>query len=220
MDNIPPGFSVPEGRQKPWGTGQAVLSCKGTVKDPFVVINADDFYGASAFIKGKEGLDGLNPEKMEGFLVSYKISNTLSPYGYVTRGICSEENGLLTHVVERFKIGRNDKGVVEYLHEGKRYPMTGDENASMNFWGFTPVFFDGLEERFSGFLKEKGGELKSEYLLPEEVDNLIAKGRMNVKLLNTDASWFGVTYPDDKPIVKKAMEELVANGSYPSPLWE
>ncbi len=219
MDDLPMGFTTPDGRRKPWGTGQAVLACRKKVKEPFVVINADDYYGKAAFMEGRRGLENLDPQKMEGFLVSYRIANTLSPHGYVTRGVCSEANGLLTHVVERFKIGRNEAGVVEYMDEDERHPMTGDEPASMNFWGFTPEIFPALEERFVLFLEKNGTELKSEYLLPSEVDSLISEGRMEVKLLHTDASWFGVTYPDDKPIVKKSLAELVSKGVYPSPLW-
>ncbi len=219
MDNLPAGFTVPSGREKPWGTGQAVLSCKNTVNDPFVVINADDFYGASAFREGFKGLQELNADKLEGFLVSYPISNTLSPHGYVTRGVCQEENGFLVKVTERFKIGRNAEGVLEALDNMGSPTLTGHEPASMNFWGFTPALFAELEERFALFLKEHGEGLKTEYLLPQEIDGLIGAGKIKVRLLHTDESWFGVTYPEDKPAVKDALARLTAGGTYPSPLW-
>ena len=219
LDALPPGFSVPEGRVKPWGTGQAVLSCKGIVTSPFVVINADDFYGAGAFLQGAKGLASLNPETLRGFIVGYRLSNTLSPHGYVTRGVCTSENGKLKTVTERFKIGRNAEGTVEYQDGENSHPLTGEELVSMNFWGFTPVLFDALEERFEEFLKENGKEMKSEYLIPSEVDALINSGRMSIDVLSTDASWFGVTYPDDKPAVKSALAELVKKGVYDTPLW-
>ena len=219
LDDLPEGFSVPEGREKPWGTGHAILSCRNIVKDPFVVINADDFYGAEAFEEGIKGLKELSTDKLEGFLVGYRLANTLSPNGYVTRGVCESSGGYLTKVVERFKIGTNSEGVIEYQDENGSYPMSGDEMASMNFWGFTPAIFNELETRFKDFLKEHGNELKSEYLIPSEVDALINSGKMKVKVLKTNASWFGVTYPEDKPTVKAALAELAQKNIYPSPLW-
>ena len=219
MDDLPGGFTVPDGRIKPWGTGQAILACRHTVKEPFVVINADDFYGASAFREGAKGLAAVDPASLDGFLVGYRLANTLSPHGYVTRGVCEQTEGYLSTVTERFKIGRNSDGTVEYQDGDGSHPMTGEELASMNFWGFTPALFPILEQRFKRFLSEFGGELKSEYLIPSEVDALIAEGKMRVQVLSTDASWFGVTYPDDKPAVKSSLASLVADGAYPSPLW-
>ena len=219
LSDLPEGFSVPEGRVKPWGTGQAVLSCKGIVKDPFVVINADDFYGAGAFLQGAKGLAALNPEALEGFIVCYRLANTLSPHGYVTRGVCTAVGGKLETVTERFKIGRNETGAVEYRDGDGSHPLTGDELVSMNFWGFTPVLLDELEERFAAFLADHGDGMKTEYLIPSEVDALIGSGRLRVDVLSTDASWFGVTYPEDKPAVKAALADLVGRGDYTSPLW-
>lgn len=219
MDDLPAGFTVPEGREKPWGTGQAILACRNIVKEPFVVINADDFYGASAFREGARGLSQADPGSLNGFLVGYRLANTLSPHGYVTRGVCEEVDEHLSKVVERFKIGRNDSGVVEYQDEGANHAMSGEELASMNFWGFTPALFPVLEKRFEAFLTQYGRELKSEYLIPSEIDALISSGEMKVKVLKTDASWFGVTYPEDKPAVKSCLASLVESGAYPSPLW-
>ena len=219
MDDLPDGYSVPQGRQKPWGTGQAILACRNTVREPFVVINADDFYGASAFVEGARGLAEATSSANAGFLVGYRLANTLSPHGFVTRGVCRETNGYLSTVTERFKIGRNDAGVVEYRDENGAHPMTGDEIASMNFWGFTPAIFEQLEKRFEMFLSQYGTELKSEYLIPSEVDAMIADGTMRVRVLSTDASWFGVTFPEDKPAVKASLAALIDSGAYPSPLF-
>lgn len=218
LDDLPQEFTVPEGREKPWGTGHAILACKNVVKEPFVVINADDFYGGEAFREGVRGLAELDPGRIEGFLVGYRLANTLSPHGYVTRGVCESDSGYLTCVTERFKIGRNESGVVEYQDEGENHAMTGDELASMNFWGFSPALFPILEARFIEFMKASGSEMKSEFLIPSEIDTLISEGKMTVKVLKTDSTWFGVTYPEDKPAVKASLASLVKNGVYPSPL--
>ncbi len=219
LHDLPEAYTVPEGREKPWGTGHAVLACRNLVKEPFVVINADDFYGAEAFCEGVKGLEALSLESLEGFLVGYKLANTLSPHGYVTRGVCNISDDILSAVTERFKIGRNDMGVVEYQDDGKNCSMTGEEIASMNFWGFSPALFPILEKRFAEFLKESGTGMKTEYLIPTEIDALISMGMMTVKVLKTDAVWFGVTFPEDKPAVKATLESLIKEGIYPSPLW-
>jgi len=220
LDDLPGAYTVPEGREKPWGTGHAILACRDMVKEPFVVINADDFYGAEAFREGARGLEELNPDTLEGFLVGYRLANTLSPHGYVTRGVCETKDDYLSCVTERFKIGRNSNGAVEYQEEGKSYPMSGEELASMNFWGFSPALFPVLESRFSEFLRESGKGMKTEYLIPSEIDALISEGEMTIRVLKTDAVWFGVTFPEDKPAVKAALADLVAKGVYPSPLWK
>ena len=219
MDDLPAGYSVPEGREKPWGTGQAVLACRNIVKGPFLVINADDFYGLNAYEVGFKGLAELDPAKLEGFLVSYRLENTLSPHGYVTRGVCNEQNGFLKTVTERFKIGRKADGSVEYVDNGESYSLTGNELVSMNFWGFTPALFPALEKRFEEFLSAHGTEMKSEYLIPAEIDALISSGMMKVRVLETNASWFGVTFPEDKPAVRQTLADLIERGVYPSPLW-
>ncbi len=219
LNDLPSGYSVPEGRGKPWGTGHAVLACRKMVKEPFIVINADDFYGEEAFREGARGLKNMNSEVLEGFLVGYRLANTLSPHGYVTRGVCETDDDALSCVTERFKIGRNDNGVVEYQDEGKNIPISGEELASMNFWGFSPALFPVLESRFAEFLKESGSGLKTEYLIPSEIDALISEGKMSVKVLKTDAVWFGVTFPEDKPAVKATLSSLIKRGVYNSPLW-
>ena len=157
--------------------------------------------------------------KLEGFLVSYRLENTLSPHGYVTRGVCDEKNGFLDTVTERFKIGRKADGTVEYVDNDESYSLTGDELVSMNFWGFTPALFPVLEKRFEEFLSAQGKEMKSEYLIPAEIDALINSGKMKVRVLKTDATWFGVTFPEDKPAVRQTLADLIERGVYPSPLW-
>ena len=219
LDDLPGSYTVPEGREKPWGTGHAVLACRNIVKNPFIVINADDFYGAEAFREGAHGLKELTSESLGAFLVGYRLANTLSPHGYVTRGVCETNDDYLSRVTERFKIGRNDKGVVEYQDNDKSFAMSGEEIASMNFWGFSPALFPVLEARFSEFLKVSGTGMKTEYLIPSEIDTLISEKKMTVKVLKTDASWFGVTFPEDKPAVKATLKNLVDKGIYPSPLW-
>ncbi|MCG8452126.1 MAG: hypothetical protein MI717_02955 [Spirochaetales bacterium] len=219
LDALPAGYTVPEGREKPWGTGHAILACKDVVNEPFIVINADDFYGSDAFAEGARGLASMDPASLDGFLVSYRLANTLSPHGHVTRGVCETQEGYLSSVTERFKIGRNAEGTVEYYDGDTPMPLTGEERASMNFWGFSPALFQALEERFTAFLAENGTGLKTEYLIPSEVDSLIQAGKMKVTVRSTDASWFGVTYPEDKPAVKAALAALVEDGTYPSPLW-
>lgn len=219
LDNLPGGFTPPQGREKPWGTGQAILACRGVVNEPFIVINADDFYGSDAFVEGAGGLKEMDPSSLDGFLIGYRLANTLSPHGYVTRGVCETADGCLSGVVERFRIGRNDAGTVEYHDGDTPSALTGEEVVSMNFWGFSPALFEELDKRFADFLEEFGGELNSEYLIPSEVDGLINSGKMKVAVRKTDASWFGVTYPEDKPAVKASLASLVETGAYPSPLW-
>ena len=219
LDDLPGEFAVPSGREKPWGTGQAILACRDLVQEPFVVINADDFYGVEAFKEGALGLQSLSGDSLESFLVVYRLINTLSPHGQVTRGVCEVEGGFLTRVTERMKIGRNASGAVEY-HDGEETVLlAGNEPVSMNFWGFSPALFDVLEERFKIFLGEFGEDMKTEFLIPSEVDALISSGRMRVRVLKTDSTWFGITYPEDKSAVKAALIDLVDQGVYPSPLW-
>jgi hypothetical protein len=151
--------------------------------------------------------------------VGYRLANTLSPHGFVTRGVCESQSGNLTRVVERFKIGRNENGVVEYHDEEGSHAMSGEELASMNFWGFSPAMFKNLQSRFKEFLEESGSGLKTEFLIPSEVDSFIQTKKMTVKVRKTEGSWFGVTYPEDKSAVKASLQSLVDRGAYPSPLW-
>lgn len=214
------GFKVPEDRVKPWGTGHAILTCRNLVQEPFIVINADDFYGAEAFEESIKGLRQLDSASLEGFIVGYRLKNTLSPHGSVTRGVCESDGTYLTKVTERLKIGLNSSGLVEYQEGDKTFPLTGGELVSMNFWGFTPKIFEVLEMGFSDFLAESGSKLTSEYLIPETVGESIESGKLKVRVLQSSATWFGVTYPEDKPAVKTCLSGLVQEGAYPSPLWD
>ncbi len=216
---LPTGFTVPEGRTKPWGTAQAVLAAKDKVKTPFVVQNADDFYGAMAYQVIAKKLTEFSNETSDCCLVGFELKNTLSPNGSVSRGVCEQENGFLTGVTERTKIQRNDAGVCQFFEGETAFDMTGEEICSMNFWGFSPKFFETLESKFVEFLTAFGKEEKSEWHLPAVVDQMIKAKQTNVSVLSSSDKWFGVTYPEDKPTVTAAIAELVSAGNYPTPLF-
>ena len=221
-DNLPGGFKTPEERKKPWGTGHAILSCKGIVKTPFVVINADDYYGKEAFVKVHDYLVSEEAQKnpyafcMAGFI----LKNTLSDNGGVTRGICKvDENNMLVDVVETGDITKMPNGAGVPDENGELKPVDADCYVSMNFWGLTPAFIDGLEEDFIKFLSTvKPGDIKCEYLLPSIVDDMIKAGKATVKVLETKDKWFGVTYKEDAPIVIESIKKLIADGVYPEKL--
>ena len=219
LDDLPAGFSVPAGREKPWGTGQAILACKNVVDTPFAVQNADDYYGAAAFAVISKELQGMTADSTDSCMVGFELQNTLSPNGYVSRGICEVENGCLASVVERLKIERNAGGVVQDSGTGSLIDMTGEEICSMNFWGFTPKFFQALEARFAAFLETHGTEMKSEWFIPSIVDEMINAGETRVKVLSSHDSWFGVTYPDDKDTVAGELKAMHDAGTYPEALW-
>ena len=224
LDALPEGFQKPEGRTKPWGTGQAVLSCKGTVNEPFVVINADDYYGKEAFVKLHEYLIQEHPEQkaMPICMAGFILGNTLSDNGGVTRGICSmDEEGNLTTVHETKNIVKTEDGAAIEQEDGARTPVDVNARVSMNMWGLQPEFIDVLEEGFVEFLSgQKEGDLKGEYLLPIYIDELLQKGRVSVKVLDTTAEWFGVTYAEDKAAVAEAIRKLIDQGVYSENLYE
>ncbi len=218
MDALPAGVQIPEGRTKPWGTGQAVLACKGIVKEPFVVINADDYYGKEAFCKLHSFLvknAGGNPNAL--CMAGFVLKNTLSENGGVTRGICRmDESGCLTDVVETSNIVKTPQGAEV---EGK--PVDADSLVSMNMWGLTPAFIDLLEQGFVEFFRNTPAEQlnKSEYLLPIYIDQLLKQGRVSVKVLETGDKWFGVTYKEDKPVVVESFRGLIQAGVYQEDLF-
>jgi len=220
VTDLPSGFNVPPGRVKPWGTGQAVLSCKNTVKEPFGVINADDLYGAESYKILAAYLSKLDPASNAYAMVGFRIDNTLSDHGHVTRGLCEvDSNRMLLSVVERFKIEKTPHGA-RYQDEKEQWVgLQGDEIASMNMWGFTPTLFGFLEQKFPLFLQTANGNLKAEFLMPSIADELIKARKITMKVLNTPAKWLGVTYKEDKPEVVKKVSELIKSGVYPSPLW-
>ncbi len=213
---LPAGFTPPLGREKPWGTGHAVWCARDALKGPFAVIGADDFFGRDAFVQlvgfldraPSPGLADANAYAMVG----YRLANTLSENGAVARGVCTVgSDAHLQSVVENTGILRTDVG------PGAKY--SGDETVSMNCWAFTPGLFAALDRQFAAFLKARGGELKSEFYLPEAVSAQIAAGEAVVTVRRTTASWFGVTYREDKPRVEAALAALVAAGEYPAKLF-
>ena len=222
MNDLPAGFRVPEGRTKPWGTGQAVYAARKLLDGPFAVINADDFYGADSYRKLAGYLKSAPEDgKIRGCIASFVLSNTLSENGSVSRGICSADAaGNLSKVVENTKIFRRDGKVISVQGDGAELEFTGEELVSMNSWGFMPELVGELERLFTGFLEEHGTELKSEFYLPFAVDTLIREGRAEIKMLKSEDSWFGITYREDKPFVQAALRKLVAEGAYPEKLFK
>lgn len=221
LADLPAGFSVPADRKKPWGTGHAILCCKNAVQEPFGVINADDLYGAESYKILAGYLGRLAPASNALALVGFRISNTLSDHGHVTRGICEvTADRMLASVVERFKIEKTPSGA-RYQDEKEQWvALRGGEIASMNMWGFTPVIFKYLEQKFPLFLKTALNNPKAEFLMPSIVDELIRERKITMKVLETPAKWLGITYKEDKPEVVRSVGELVKNKTYPSPLWE
>jgi len=220
-DNLPVGFTKPKERTKPWGTGHAVMMAAKKIHEPFAVINADDFYGREAFVTIADYFNqNLHPVSPEYAMVSYELHNTLSDFGTVSRGICvADENSWLLSVTERTQIQKVDEKIVFIDTDNTQINLQENTPVSMNFWGFTTDFFPHLEKQFIAFLKENGDNLKSEFYIPSVVDVLIKSGEAKVKLLRNSGQWFGITYREDKPLVIKKLNQLIANGVYPENLW-
>ncbi|MGF1452287.1 MAG: NDP-sugar synthase [Opitutales bacterium] len=220
LDNLPGGHRPPPGREKPWGTGQAVLAARGTVEGPFAVINADDYYGRQSFEQVAEYLRNQDPSQPGYALCGYRLRNTLSEHGSVSRGLCLlDEGGHLLSVTEHPKLESDGRGNALSQQPDGEVPIRGDTLVSMNFWGFTPVFFDSLAEQFRSFLDARGAELKSEFYLPAAVDTDLRAGRAQVAVLPTESTWFGVTYPEDRARVAASVSAKVEAGDYPQALW-
>ena len=223
LEDLPEGFKAPADRKKPWGTGQAVLCCKGVVKEPFAVINADDYYGKEAFKKVHDYLAGerQSDQTYDMCMAGFILKNTLSENGAVTRGVCVvDEADYLTQVVETGGLRMTADGKIAHDDNGSDMDITPDQHVSMNMWGFTPDFLDELETGFKAFLSDiPEGEVKKEYLLPTIVDQLIKSGKASVKVLETRDKWFGVTYKEDKASVVAAFKKLIADGDYDADLW-
>jgi len=223
LDALPEGFSAPPGRVKPWGTAHAVLLCEKAVEGPFAAINADDFYGREAFAALYEFLrdvdDGASPLPICN--VVYRIENTLTEHGTVSRGVCSvSPDGILENIVERKRVRPSGSGVVYLDEEDRPVELPSGCFVSMNMWGFPRSVFSELGRRFTGFLRAHRDDLtRAEALLPEVVADLIREGRAEVRVLPTESRWFGVTYPEDKDRVKRAIRALIASGAYPESLW-
>ena len=219
IGKVPFGSKYTSKREKPWGTGQAILMAKDCVNEAFAVINADDYYGVEAFTTISKYLCNSITDQ-ENCMVGYQLGNTISENGSVSRGICETNNSShLTKIVERIQIEKLQEGIA-YKEDGEWTPLSDTATVSMNFWGFTPSLFTHLESQFKTFLKKEGDQLKSEFYIPSVVAQIIDEGNAKVKVLKSKAQWFGVTYRDDKEKAIKAIEKLIEQGIYPAKLWE
>lgn len=222
LENLPEGFSVPEGRQKPWGTNHAVMMAAETISEPFAVINADDFYGEDAYRTIGNYLSTLEGKSGEYCMVGYEVNKTLSENGTVSRGVCTlTADGCLESMVERTKIERNSEGVIVFHDLGEDVALEENTPVSMNLFGFTPDYFNHSRKTFVEFLSDEANitNLKSEFFIPLMVNLLISSGTARMKVLSTSAKWFGVTYKEDKPQLMEKIEQLIADGVYPRNLW-
>ena len=225
ISDLPDGFSVPDGRTKPWGTGQAILSAKYVINEPFLVINADDYYGKEGFKRLHEYMVNEMDENGEIYdmcMAGFVLSNTLSENGSVTRGVCAlDETGFLTKVTETYNIYKAEDGMHAATREGKPVTVEEDAHVSMNMFGLPASFMKQLEEGFPVFLSNvREGDLKAEYLLPSIIDRCIREKKGRVRLLETPDKWFGVTYKEDKPSVVASIRKLIEDGVYPARLFE
>ena len=212
LNDLPDEFTCPEGRENPWGTGHAIFSARDVINEPFVAINGDDFYGRESF---KVVADYYRKGANSFSMVAFKLDKTLSSFGGVTRGLCTVNDEKLNTVIETADLQKTDYGV----SSNRDIELDGSEPVSMNVWGFTPILFKYLEEKFVEFLSENGTEMKSEYLIPSVVNELIQSGQETVHVLRSGATWFGVTYKEDKPFVEGEIEKLVNKGEYPGKLF-
>ena len=220
LDNLPEGFELNPERVKPWGTNHALMMGKSVIKEPFAVINADDFYGRKSYQVICDFLSQLENSKNKYCMVGYRVGNTLSESGTVARGVCeTDESSNLTGIVERTQIKRND-GVVQFLDENEEWISLPDNKpVSMNMFGFTPDYFEYSDDFFVDFLKENDEKLKAEFFIPTLVNDLIVDGKIEMRVLDTTSQWFGVTYQEDRSFVVSKFKELVDKGEYPSPLF-
>ena len=219
IDNLPEGFTRNPERTKPWGTNHAVLMAKDLIKEPFMVINADDFYGKESFEVMAKFLLEVNGQEGKYCMAGYRVGNTLSEHGTVSRGVCATDKmGFLTDVVERTAI-ENKNGHVVYQDNGVDVEIPFETPVSMNMWGFTPEYFTYAEEAFKAFLTENAQELKAEFYIPTLVNDMIKSGKATCQVLDTTAKWFGVTYADDRQMVVDKIQALVDAGVYPNKLF-
>jgi dTDP-glucose pyrophosphorylase len=217
LGDLPPGFAAPPNRVKPWGTAHALLAGHSAIQEPFAAINADDFYGEQSFrlLADHLSLDGAD-FAMAGFV----LRRTLSEFGSVARGVCElGPDGDLKSIVELTRIERDGDGAKNTDPAGRVTKLTGDEAVSLNCWGFTPAIFPALRAHFAAFLEQNGRDEKAEFYIPSVVNGLVASGQARVRVLRTEAAWFGVTYPQDRPRVVESIRQLIARGEYPERLW-
>lgn len=220
LDALPQGFTCPADRVKPWGTNHAVLMGREVIKEPFAIINADDFYGRDSFSVMARELMTMEGRKNRYCMVGFRVGNTLSESGTVARGVCETRDGLLTEVVERTAIGYGRDGRIVFTDEnGAERVLAPETPVSMNLWGFTPDYFDYSEEYFRRFLRENSGNPKAEFFIPLLVNELVTRGKATVKVLDTTSKWFGVTYAADRPAVVEKFAELHASGEYPEEMF-
>ncbi|MDY5076693.1 MAG: nucleotidyltransferase [Paludibacteraceae bacterium] len=219
VDSVPEGCTYNPERTKPWGTNHAVLMAKDLIKEPFAVINADDFYGRESFQVLADYLKSVEGTTGKYCMVGYRVANTLSENGSVSRGVCAtDENGYLTDVVERTKIEKVGDKII-YTEDGVDTEISPNSPVSMNMWGFTPEYFEYVEKAFVEFLQARGQELKSEFYIPTLVNEMIRSGEATCKVLDTTSKWFGVTYAEDRPQVVMKINNLVKEGVYPEKLF-
>ena len=220
VDKLPVGYQPPDERQKPWGTGHAILMAADVIDTPFAVINADDFYGRDAFLKMGRFLQNVDCKSNHWAMTGYRLANTLSEFGFVSRGVCRvDDNNMLVNVTERTKIRRTEKGVVYQDETGNEIALNENLPVSMNFWGFTPSLFTCLKAGFEDFLKTNKENLTAEYYIPSEVSRQIDDKNADVQVLSTSSNWFGITYAEEKPAASAQIKTLVEEGTYPKNLW-
>ena len=218
LHDLPKGFVVPEGREKPWGTAHAIRAAREVINEPFAMINADDFYGRNSFeVMAKQ----LQDDTVNYSMVGFKLGNTMSESGSVSRGVCEVDNSHnLTSIVEHTSISFDaNHQIVATDDAGCNKPLMPDTVVSMNLWGIQPDFFCYVEQQFTEFLSKRGAEMKSEFYIPTAIDDLIKRGEKKVKVLTTDSQWFGVTYPEDRPGVIARLKEMHSTGEYPQKLF-
>jgi dTDP-glucose pyrophosphorylase len=222
LDKVPAGSIISPERTKPWGTAHAILMAKDIINEPFAVINGDDFYGEAAFKTMADYLISLTDEQQTQYsLVGYQVGNTMSEHGTVSRGVClADDNGFLLSVTERTNIQYADGGIAYTDKDGSFVFLNPETLVSMNFWGFTPEYFKQTEPMFSDFVKANSDSLKAEFYIPSAIDALITNSQAKVKVLKSNARWFGVTYKEDKPVVIEKLAELIKSGIYPAQLWK
>ncbi|TVQ09660.1 MAG: nucleotidyltransferase [Bacteroidetes bacterium] len=216
IDNLPPGYSFSAEREKPWGTGHAIWTARHLIHEPFAMINADDFYGKEAFLTMADFLKNKAPENLSHFaMCGYRLENTLSEHGTVSRGVCVTKDNLLQSIEEHTRISRKENGAISDTGGETEKGLTSDTSVSMNFWGFTPAIFDHLESNLHAFLEDYAQDKKKELYIPLVVDELIRDGKATVEVIRSTARWFGVTYREDKEMAVRRLKELTEMKLYP-----
>jgi hypothetical protein len=220
LERLPAGFTIPPGREKPWGTTHAILCARENVREPFAVINADDFYGRDSFVVLGDYLSQLPPDSNAYSMVGFTLKNTLSENGTVARGVCKTTGeGFLEEIQEMTRIEKTASGARNIFDDGRSLELSGEEPVSMNMWGFSPHLFTQLDGIFDSFLRTQGTQLKSECYIPLSVGELVREDRATCRVLPTRSHWFGVTYREDKPRVQASISAMTAAGEYPDGLW-